>query len=325
MPDIKIFVSNRIDINSVQVENPVYMPIACGAVFSDKGLAIQGDNTGDNISELRNMLGEFTVQYWAWKNMDIDYYGLCHYRRYLIFSDKHFRKAKYQQMCQEAFLDRGSMHKYGLDNEKHIRDLISRYDVIVNESVDVSHLWTPQGIKETVYEHWAAQDGIFINKQVLPVLLEMIKGQFPQYYTDACEYMNGRLHRGYNCYVMKRKIFHELNKFQFSILFSLKKMLTDSGLWGDMERTLGYCGEIMYGIYIYHLKKQGKYKIKELQLVYFEHTVLPDNKISYLLKKTLFRIKEYTEEICYVLFPKGSARRKCAKNIYFSMISDKKK
>lgn len=75
MPNIKIFVSNRIDINSVQVTNPIYMPIACGAVFSDRELAMQGDNTGENISELRNMLGEFTVQYWAWKNMDIDYYA----------------------------------------------------------------------------------------------------------------------------------------------------------------------------------------------------------------------------------------------------------
>lgn len=325
MPNIKIFVSNRIDINSVQVTNPIYMPIACGAVFSDIELAMQGDNTGENISELRNMLGEFTVQYWAWKNMDLDYYGLCHYRRYLVFSDKHFSKAKYQQMCQEAFLETGTMQKYGLDNEKYTRALISEYDIVVNEAVDVNHLWTPQGIKETVYEHWAAHDGIFINKQILPVLLETIKSKFPQYYADACEYMNGNMHRGYNCYVMKRELFHKLNQFQFTILFTLKKAMGNSSLLGDMERTLGYCGEIMYGIYIYHLKKTGKYKFKELQLVYFEHTVLPDNKRSYWLRKALFRLKEYTEGICYVLFPKGSARRTFAKNIYSRVISNKKR
>ena len=33
---------------------------------------------------------ELTVQYWAWKNVQADYYGLCHYRRYLSFSKNTF-------------------------------------------------------------------------------------------------------------------------------------------------------------------------------------------------------------------------------------------
>ena len=63
------------------VDNPLYVPVRCGAALdeNDKGNAIMGDNTGDNISEKRISFCEYTVQYWAWKNYDADYYGLCHY------------------------------------------------------------------------------------------------------------------------------------------------------------------------------------------------------------------------------------------------------
>lgn len=84
MDDIKIFVSRRIDTNSTLINNPLYFPVRCGAVFDNSGSpAYAGDNTGDNISDRRNSFCEFTVQYWAWKNVKADYYGLCHYRRYL--------------------------------------------------------------------------------------------------------------------------------------------------------------------------------------------------------------------------------------------------
>lgn len=37
------------------VDNPLYVPVRCGAALdeNDKGNAIMGDNTGDNISEKR--------------------------------------------------------------------------------------------------------------------------------------------------------------------------------------------------------------------------------------------------------------------------------
>lgn len=67
-PDVKIFVSRRIDIDSVLVDNPLYVPVRCGAVFDKENpRGLLGDNTGDNISEKRGSFCEFTVQYWAWK------------------------------------------------------------------------------------------------------------------------------------------------------------------------------------------------------------------------------------------------------------------
>ena len=50
MNDIKIFVSRRLDLNSVIIPNPIYVPIICGAVYASQMNNLQGDNLGDNIS-----------------------------------------------------------------------------------------------------------------------------------------------------------------------------------------------------------------------------------------------------------------------------------
>ena len=49
MSEIKIFVSHRIDIESELINNPIYVPVRCGAVFDDKNpMHILGDDTGEH-------------------------------------------------------------------------------------------------------------------------------------------------------------------------------------------------------------------------------------------------------------------------------------
>jgi hypothetical protein len=102
------------------------MPIQVGkALHPELDLGFQCDNTGDNISEKNGSYCELTALYWAWKNLkDVDYIGLCHYRRYF---------------------------KYDLRNI--INDL-SKYDVITlsyrnnpfSASMDLSHLLTQEDV-----------------------------------------------------------------------------------------------------------------------------------------------------------------------------------
>ena len=40
MSDIKIFVSHRIDLNSEIIQNPLYIPVRCGAVFDEKQITV---------------------------------------------------------------------------------------------------------------------------------------------------------------------------------------------------------------------------------------------------------------------------------------------
>lgn len=65
--------------------NEVYTPIQVGKEISQYDLGILGDNTGDNISHLNPYYCELTAQYWAWKNLDCEYIGLAHYRRYFNY------------------------------------------------------------------------------------------------------------------------------------------------------------------------------------------------------------------------------------------------
>ena len=86
-PLIKIFSTQRIDKKADVFDCDSIVPVRCGAVYDKTdGCGIIGDNTGENISEKRMTFCELTTQYWAWKNVDADYYGFCHYRRYFSFS-----------------------------------------------------------------------------------------------------------------------------------------------------------------------------------------------------------------------------------------------
>ena len=65
-------------------KDPIYVPLQVGrALNPDYGYT--GDHTGDNISMKNPYYSELTGLYWIWKNnIDTDYLGLCHYRRYFL-------------------------------------------------------------------------------------------------------------------------------------------------------------------------------------------------------------------------------------------------
>lgn len=62
-------------------DDPVYLPVQMGhAIHPDIGYV--GDDTGENISEKNWNFCELTGLYWAVHNIDAEYLGIVHYRRY---------------------------------------------------------------------------------------------------------------------------------------------------------------------------------------------------------------------------------------------------
>ena len=132
-PDIKIFVSHRIDLDSETIDNPLYIPVRCGAVYDEReGVTMLGDNTGENISEKRMKFCEYTVMYWAWKNIKADYYGLCHYRRYLSFTGQELEEWNEQRFFYEDTLTAKSIQRHNLHLPGSMRQIITQNDVLTS-------------------------------------------------------------------------------------------------------------------------------------------------------------------------------------------------
>ena len=78
MSDIKILISCH-----KQAEHPkseILLPIQVGAARAKARFAgMLQDDEGENISQKNPSYCELTAQYWAWKYLDADYYGFCHY------------------------------------------------------------------------------------------------------------------------------------------------------------------------------------------------------------------------------------------------------
>ena len=62
-------------------EDKIYFPVQVGS-YGKENIGFARDDEGDNISQKNPYFCELTGLYWIWKNVDADYYGLVHYRRY---------------------------------------------------------------------------------------------------------------------------------------------------------------------------------------------------------------------------------------------------
>lgn len=95
----------------------MYIPLYVGAEGkkdsdgNELDLGYIKDNTGENISILNPSFCELTGLYWAWKNLDSDYIGLVHYRRYFGTKKRNpfdgiltYRQLKPMLECYQIFV-----------------------------------------------------------------------------------------------------------------------------------------------------------------------------------------------------------------------------
>ena len=271
-PDIKIFVSHRIDMEAETIDNPLYVNVRCGAVYDKReNVDMLGDNTGDNISEKRESFNELTVMYWAWKNVEADYYGLCHYRRYFSFSKEKPKEVNMFGLYKENYFIQPTIDKYGLNNDELIINELQDCDCIFMDPIDVSMISTPKGIAKTLKEKWMNCDIILKNKFITLMLL-YIKENYYEIYISAEKFLKSKYHIGYNVHIMKKEIFENYCKFKFDVLFYLQPLIEEDDEYYSMQmrRSIGFLGEILTGIYYYYLIDKH-YRVKTLPLIYFEH------------------------------------------------------
>ncbi|GHV07683.1 exopolysaccharide biosynthesis protein [Spirochaetia bacterium] len=220
---ILICVHKKYDVRN----DELYMPVHAGKALSKLDLGIQGDDTGDNISEKNPYYSELTVHYWAWKNLKkVDYIGLCHYRRYLDLSSiKEKGKIEFNKIFSKYDIILSKRIIFATSNALHFTELTTREDLII--------------------------------------LINVIRIHYPKYEGALIDNLyNTNMTASYNIFLTSWNHFEDYSSWLFSVLSLVERNIKPSG-YNRLKRILGYMGEILLPVYC----KTNGLKIKYLHIV----------------------------------------------------------
>lgn len=281
MKDIKIFVSHRTDKKSRTIDNPLFVNVLCGAALTDEKecRTFLRDDTGENISDKKEHFSELTVMYWAWKNVDADYYGLCHYRRYFSFADSRKQKdlipyidrdihPKGQGFYVYPYITNRAVELFGLD-EMSMRHKIEQSDVILREPVDVRKL---ENLGYTKAIHGREKNTALHNFKDVGKLIQIIHEKYPEYDQTVQEYYDGPYGQWFDCFIMKKEIFQPFCAWLFDILFELERRIDFTAYNYQQIRAAAYLSEDLFGIYFKRQEEENHLKITHQPLVLFQDT-----------------------------------------------------
>ncbi|MBT1170593.1 DUF4422 domain-containing protein [Bifidobacterium sp. SO4] len=259
---IRIFVTTHKDVD--KPKSTILQPVQVGLKPGSYRFpwAFQ-DDEGENISAKNPMYCELTTQYWAWKNVDAEYYGFCHYRRYFDFSATEHKENPYGEVMDD-YIDAQAVKEYGLD-DRTIARTVKGYDVITTRWQDlrkvIDGLGTPKAL-------WHAAPSLIDDdlKRCYQILCRM----HPDYKEDADTFLNGNRSCFCNMFIMKKQVFFDYCAWLFPILEEFERQTDMTHYSKEAVRTPGHLSERLLNIYLMHHKRIGaNWKTRELQCVHF--------------------------------------------------------
>lgn len=236
--DIKILVASH---KKYKMPNDsIYLPLHVGREGKED-LGYQGDNTGENISFKNESYCELTGLYWAWKNLDCDQIGLCHYRRY--FTNR-----------IQRYISKNKKYQIILDEQSTIT-LLSKYEVILPKKRNY--------FIETIWSHYEHAHNI----KDLEKTRNIIKLKYPEYITSFDKVMRGRKLHLFNMFIMNKKKFNEYCSWLFDILFELENEIDISYYDNYQKRVFGFIAERLFNVWL----EKNKLNCIELDVLNIEH------------------------------------------------------
>ncbi len=220
-------------------------------------MGYQGDNAGENISQLNPYYCELTGLYWAWKNLDCDYLGLVHYRRYFTKKNQFYRE---NLKIDEVVL-----------NKADIELLLEKGDVIV-----------PKRRKyyiETLYSHYAHT----LDASHLDLAREVIEKQQPEYLDSFDKVMKQRSGYMFNMFIMKKELADQYFSWLFPILDVMYDQIDVSQMTTFEARLFGRVSELLFNVWLH----RNSYSKVEVPFMYFERINLFEKGLSFLQAKFL--------------------------------------
>lgn len=263
--NIKILISCHKE--SDFISNSILMPIQVGTALSDKRLpGIQHDDEGENISEQNMKYCELTAQYWAWKNLNADYYGFFHYRRYLSFNKLKKNYDSYGNIYRKYINDE-IVSELSLDEESILKT-VDGADVILPERKDLRKM--PIRMGRNMRDQYEADGQLRLED--LDIMIQVLHEKYPVYDTAVEKYFRGCYSYLNNMFVMKKELFFDYCEWLFGILEECDKRLDYTEFSIERYRTLGHFAERLLNIYLIPLVQDKTIRVKELQTVLFEDT-----------------------------------------------------
>lgn len=244
-----------------------YLPIQSGKKQTGIELDMQGDDEGDNISELKSF-GEFTSVYWAWKHLsqDIDIVGINHYRRFFDFYKIGNPYYYYTNVPLDYF------ESLNLDVPQNILQFVKSRGVIVSKrrylrkSVGLQycethysqHLYKVKDIISQLY----GESGLSAYKEVIN----------DRNYLFSC-----------NLTLMRRDLFDEYCAWLFPILFKVYEESKNYPLPGYDVRTEAFLGERLWNVFLV----QRKLKVKEIPFLIIDPNIKGQGPVKFSKIKCL--------------------------------------
>lgn len=263
MSNIKIMIACHKKTDVISTEN--FLPIQLGCANTSLRLPnMLYDDTGENISEKNRQYCELTGQYWMWKNVEADYYGLMHYRRYFSFNEDILEEDTFGNITYNC-LDEEALSELGY-TENSIHNIVENYDVVSLVPQDVTKL----SKAKNVYEHYKISD--YHRIEDLDLVKEIIEEKYPEYTKAMNSYLKGKQSYFCNMYILKKEVFDSYNQWLFDILAEHEKRSDFSDYDINEYRVSGFLAERLWGIYYTKIKMDRKYKCREIQKAYFINT-----------------------------------------------------
>lgn len=235
-------------------DKDLYIPIQVGSEGKED-LGYQPDNQGVHISHLNPYYCELTGLYWAWKNLECDYLGLVHYRRYFTSKRHSYREAI-------------SMDDIIL-SKSEVKNLMSNYDVIV-----------PKKRKyyiETLYSHYAHTHDV----NHLDVTRQIVSELRPDYIEAFDQVMKQRSGYMFNMFIMSKENVAAYCEWLFPIIDELYRRLDITDYSAFDARLFGRISERLFNVW---LAKQDL-RVKEIPFIYMEKIDLIQKGRSFLQAK----------------------------------------
>ncbi len=233
-----------------------YLPLHVGAAGKDS-IGYERDDSGDNISAKNPYYCELTGLYWAWKNLDADYIGLVHYRRYFTLKSASFRRNHDVFDC--------------VLSDEEIAALVAEHDIIV-----------PKKRKyyiETMYSHY--EHTMYV--EPLDITREVIAEQFPEYLPHFDKHMKERSGHMFNMFIMKKELLSDYCDWVFKLLAEVESRTNASVYDAFHARFYGRLSELMLDVW---LNKNG-YSVKEVPVMSME-------KVNWFKKGGAFLLAKFT-------------------------------